>query len=143
MCCFLRSFCGPLLGPQLDWCVWFLSPLPSSGVTLGWCWPLLGLLARCQACSTTLDGLPPRVYLRWQVSRRKQGQGLWFSKVCVGLLWEGICNCLGKLSRLGWHFHRRTGGQGNYSARWTVGAVLVPADVHVFRFVAEEANGMQ
>ena len=38
------------------------------------CWPLLALLAHCQACGLTLDGLHPRVHWRGQGHKRKQGQ---------------------------------------------------------------------
>ena len=44
--------------------MWLSSFLPQATVTLGWCWPLSGLLTHCQVCGTILDGLQPRVYWR-------------------------------------------------------------------------------
>lgn len=64
---------SPLLGLKSDWCVWLFSSLPRAETSLEWCWPMLGLLAHCQVCSTALDGLQPKVYLRG-----------WFPNVCGG-----------------------------------------------------------
>ena len=85
-CCPLRNFLwwlGPVIRPDV-----FLQLTTGAAVGLvyvvifpclwsrshfGWCWPLSGLLAQCQACGTALDGLQPRAYWRRQVCRRMPG----------------------------------------------------------------------
>ena len=78
---------SPLLGLQLDWCVWFSSPLPKAWVPVEWCWPLSGLPAHCRACGVTLDGLLPRSRWRGRVHRTSQGQSAW--------CWQDLCRSVG------------------------------------------------
>lgn len=74
--CSQTAFCPqPTLGTQSDLFVWLSFPLCVVRVTLQWCWPLLGLLAHCQGCGTTWDGLRARVYWRKWVCRSTQNGG--------------------------------------------------------------------
>lgn len=70
-------------------CVRLPSPLPRTGVTLGWCWALWALLARCRASGTTLDGLWPTARWGGQVPRRTQEWG----PGAGGVGWGGPRGC--------------------------------------------------
>ena len=67
----------------------------------------MGLLIYCQAWGTTLDGFPPRAYLRGRSTEEHGGVMGRVSMVCTGLLWEVAWSW-----RSGWrgNVHRRLWG---------------------------------
>ena len=71
---------SPLLGPLYNLSVWFSSPHPRAGETLGWYWPLSELFAHCQAYGPGLNGLD-KEHIRGEWA--SWGGTCSFNKVCT------------------------------------------------------------
>ena len=84
-----------LLGPQWNWCVW-LSSLPRGGITLEWCWLLLGCLHTARLVILLLM-VSSQECIGGSRSAECKGRIHVSIKVRAGLLQDRTCSCLGKL----------------------------------------------
>ena len=104
----LMSAPSPPLGPQSDWCVPYLPPLPGAGLTVEWCGPS-GLLAHCQACGAASMGSGQgRISSGGSATCTGLGGAGLASFALSGLLWEGPCSTGREADLLEGSIHRST-----------------------------------
>ena len=113
---------------QLLCVVIFLSP-QGNGVTSKWCWPILGLLAHCQAYSITLNGLLPKAGCQGQSAREGRFRYIVLARFVLFCLWEGICSSFRELLLRG-SLER----EGLQKSTWTGHTVSQPSGHSLYWF---------